>query len=54
MSADPEPEVKCPHCDEPVDVSDAREHRGVGRAGCRRCGVQLVRRGDGPWETIRG
>lgn len=46
--------VSCPHCGAPVDPARASTFGAVSRLGCLRCGVQLVKRGDGPWETIRG
>ena len=47
-------EVRCPHCDVPVDVSEPRRHPSADRVGCMACGVQLVRRPGEGWETIRG
>jgi len=45
----------CPNCGASLAGLTGREQRGkVERAGCPQCALQLVRRGGGPWEGIRG
>lgn len=45
----------CPNCGAPLDGVVARDQgRGVERATCPACALQLVRRDGGRWEGIRG
>ena len=46
---------RCPNCGEPLTALDGRDQgRGVERASCPTCALQLVRRDGGRWEGIRG
>jgi Zn ribbon nucleic-acid-binding protein len=47
-------EQTCPGCEAVVDEAGVREQGGVERFGCLACGLQLVRRAGGRWESIRG
>jgi len=43
------------NCGEPLTALDGRDQgRGVERASCPTCALQLVRRDGGRWEGIRG
>jgi len=44
----------CPGCDAPIADERVREQGGVERFSCLVCGLQLVRRRGGRWESIRG
>jgi hypothetical protein len=41
-------------CGAPIDQGWVRRSGEVERVGCRRCGLQLVRRPGGEWAEIRG
>jgi hypothetical protein len=44
----------CPGCGAPVDEKRVREQGDAERFSCLGCGLQLVRRPAGRWESIRG
>jgi hypothetical protein len=44
----------CPGCGAPVDETRVREQGDARRFSCLGCGLQLVRRPGGRWESIRG
>jgi hypothetical protein len=51
MSGDP---ATCPGCGAAIDEERVREQGAVERFSCLGCGLQLVRRPGGRWESIRG
>jgi ribosomal protein L37AE/L43A len=45
---------RCPGCNAEIAPERVMRQADVDRYSCTSCGLQLVRRADGVWQSIRG